>query len=258
MSVSFAEINGTTIAYEQTGDGLPLLLLNGVMMTMQSWALQVPRLSARFRCVLHDFRGQLRSGKPGGYTLRQHVDDLRALLDLLGIERADVAGTSYGGEIGMLFAAAYPSRVRRLIAIACVAEADEALRAKVGRWIDVARHEPVRLYDATVHDNFSEAFLTPRLIELGRERLRTYPSEWFEAFAELCEAALTLRVDLAKIAASTLVVCGAEDALKPVAHSRKIAAAIPEAQLLVILGAGHAAVIEKPADVCAAIEEFLE
>jgi 3-oxoadipate enol-lactonase len=69
MAVSFAEINGTTIAYEQTGDGLPLLLLNGVMMTMQSWALQVPRLSARFRCVLHDFRGQLRSGKPGRYTL---------------------------------------------------------------------------------------------------------------------------------------------------------------------------------------------
>src|SRR5437762_3520703 len=61
----FADLNGTTIAYEQTGDGLPLLLLNGVMMTMQSWALQVPRLSARFRCVLHDFRGQLRSGKPG-------------------------------------------------------------------------------------------------------------------------------------------------------------------------------------------------
>src|SRR5437870_10895716 len=48
MAVSFAEINGTTIACEQTGDGLPLLLLNGVMMTMQSWALQVPRLSARF------------------------------------------------------------------------------------------------------------------------------------------------------------------------------------------------------------------
>lgn len=127
-------------------------------MTMRSWALQVPRLSARFRCVLHDFRGQLRSGTPGNYTLAQHVDDVRALLDHLGIERADVAGTSYGGEIGMLFA--------------------HALRAKVGRWINVARHDPARLYDATVHDNFSEAFLTPQFIELGRERLRSYPPEW--------------------------------------------------------------------------------
>jgi len=228
------------------------------MMTMQSWALQVPRLSSRFRCVRHDFRGQLRSGKPGGYTLAQHVDDVRALLDLLGIERADVAGTSYGSEIGMLFAIAHPERVRRLIVIACVAAADDALCAKVRRWIDVARHDPPRLYDATVRDNFSEAFLTPQFIELGRERLRTYPPEWFEAFAELCEAALTLRADVSKLTVPTLVVCGAEDALKPVAHSRKIAAAIPDAQLLVILGAGHAAVIEKPADVCAAIEEFLE
>jgi len=40
MAVSFAEINGTTIAYDVIGDGPPLLLLNGVMMTMQSWALQ--------------------------------------------------------------------------------------------------------------------------------------------------------------------------------------------------------------------------
>jgi len=151
----FADLNGTTIAYEVTGDGLPLLLLNGVMMTMQSWALQVPRLSARFCCVLHDFRGQLRSGKPGRYTLQQHVDDLRALLDLLGIERADVAGTSYGGENGMLFALAHPERVRRLVAIACVSEADDALRATVGRWIDVARHDPDRLYEAT--DRFSMA-----------------------------------------------------------------------------------------------------
>jgi pimeloyl-ACP methyl ester carboxylesterase len=100
------------------------------------------------------------------------VDDVRALLDLLGIERADVAGTSYGGEIGMLFALAHPERVRRLIVIACVAAADDALRKTVGRWIDVARHDPQHLYDATVHDNFSEAFLPPRLIELGRERLR--------------------------------------------------------------------------------------
>ena len=227
------------------------------MMTMQSWALQVPRLSSRFRCVLHDFRGQLRSGKPGRYTLQQHVDDVRALLDLLGIERADVAGTSYGGEIGMLFALAHPERVRRLIVIACVAEADDALRARVRRWIDVARHHPLRLYDATVHDNFSEAFLTPQFIELGRERLRTYPLEWFGAFAELCEAALTLRTDVSKLVVPTLIVCGENDALKPVAHSRAIAAGVPDARLVTVPGAGHAVVIEKPDAVSAAIESFL-
>jgi 3-oxoadipate enol-lactonase len=229
------------------------------MMTMQSWALQVPRLSARFRCVLHDFRGQLRSGKPGAYTLAQHVDDLRALLDLLGIERADVAGTSYGGEIGMLFALAHPERVRRLVVIACVSEADAALRETVGRWIEVARHDPERLYDATVHDNFSEGFLAarPQFIELGRERLRTYPPEWFGAFAELCEAALTLRVDVRRIAVPTLVICGEKDALKPVARSREMAERIPNAELVIVPGAGHAVVIERPEEVSTAIESFL-
>lgn len=242
---------------EVVGDGPPLVLLNGIMMTTQSWSPMLPRLASRHRCVLHDFRGQLRSEKPGRYTLEQHVDDLRALLDELGIERADIVGTSYGGEIGMLFAIAHPERVRKLAVIACVAEADDVLREKVGRWIDVARHDPTHLYEETVHDNFSQAFLTPRFIELGHERLRTYPPEWFESFAQLCEAALTLHVDPAKIAAPMLVVCGENDALKPVAHSRAIAGRAPDAQLVVIPNAGHAVVVEKPDAVCAAIEAFL-
>jgi pimeloyl-ACP methyl ester carboxylesterase len=64
-------------------------------------------------------------------------------------------------------------------------------------------------------------------------------------------------VDLAKVAAPTLVVCGAEDALKPVAHSRAIAEGVREGELVIVPGAGHAVVIEKPEAVCAAIESFL-
>ena len=246
------------IHHEIFGHGPPLVLLNGIMMTTQSWAPMLPLLSSRHRCVLHDFRGQLRSAKPGGYTLAQHVFDLRILVDQLGIERADVVGTSYGGEIGMLFAIAHPERVRRLVVIGCVTEADDLLRARVGRWIDVARHDADRLYDVTVHDNFSDAFLKPQLVKLGCERLRGCPAEWFTAFAELCEAALTLRVDLSKIAAPTLAICGEKDALKPVAHSRAIAEGVPDGQLVIVPGAGHAVVIEKPDEVCAAIETFLE
>lgn len=55
----------------------------------------------------------------------------------------------------------------------------------------------------------------------------------------------------------TLVVCGENDALKPVAHSRALAAAVPNAELVIVPGAGHAVVIEKPDEVCAAIESFL-
>ena len=51
---------------ELIGSGPPLLLLNGVMMSTESWALQVPTFSARYQCVLHDFRGQGRSDKPPG------------------------------------------------------------------------------------------------------------------------------------------------------------------------------------------------
>jgi 3-oxoadipate enol-lactonase len=113
------EIRGTSIAYELAGEGPPLVFLNGVMMTVQSWVFQRRALAGRFRCVLHDFRGQLLS--PGRVAhMSEHVDDLAALLDHLGIESAHVAGTSYGGEVGMMFAAAHPERVRSLAVITSV------------------------------------------------------------------------------------------------------------------------------------------
>ncbi len=246
------------IAHQTVGHGEPVVLLNGVMMTMQSWALQTAALAAKYRCVLHDFRGQLLSDKPAGpIAMQSHVDDLVALLDALGIESAHLVGTSYGGEVAMLFALAHPSRVRSLALIACVAHADDALRAKVGRWIDAARHAPETLFETTVRDNFSADFITPQFIAAGRERLGGYPAEWFGALAALCEAALAfdVRARLHEIRCPTLVLCGEEDALKPVAHSRDIASEIPGARLVVVPGAGHAVVIEKSDAVNAAVME---
>jgi pimeloyl-ACP methyl ester carboxylesterase len=58
------ELNGVHIHYDIAGEGEPLVFLNGVMMTTQSWVLQTSLFRQRYRCVLHDFRGQLLSDKP--------------------------------------------------------------------------------------------------------------------------------------------------------------------------------------------------
>jgi 3-oxoadipate enol-lactonase len=260
--VAIASVNGVDLAFEVTGAGEPLFLLNGVMMTMASWGLQLRALSPAYRCVLHDFRGQLKSGKPPGpYTLDVHVDDLIALMDTLQVERAHLVGTSYGGEVAMLAAIRHPERVRSLSVIASVSEVTPLLRHKVERWIATALTDREGLYDATVPDNFSSAFVAehPEFVEAGRERLRGFDDDWFRALADLCRAFehLNLTARLREVRCPTLVIAGSEDALKPVAASRLIANSIHGAELVVIEGAGHAVVIEQPGAVNAALLAFL-
>ena len=256
-----AEVNGTSLFYELAGEGEPLVLLNGIMMTTQSWVLQKRALIDRFQLVMHDFRGQMRSAKPPGpYTLQMHVDDLAALLDHLGIERALFAGTSYGGEIAMMFAAQHPHRVAKLAVIACVSEVGPELTAKIDSWARAARDaSPEEFYDTTVPYNYSPEFRAtqPEMLEQGRKRIAGLPPEFFRAFADLVEAFRHLDVtdDLPKITAPTLVVAAEGDALKPLPYSRLIAERIPNAELRVI-GGGHAAVIENAEAVNAALLAF--
>ena len=82
------------------GEGEPIAFLNGVLMTVDSWKLQTHEISLRFRCVMHDFRGQLRSSKPDEpWSLEDHARDLVALLDHLVV--GDGSSVSFA-ERGLL------------------------------------------------------------------------------------------------------------------------------------------------------------
>ena len=162
--------NGVRLYWESTGQGEPLALLNGILMTCPSWKLQVRALAPQFHCLLHDFRGQLQSSKPhSDWTLEDHVEDFRALLDHLGIERCHVVGTSYGGEVGMLFAARWPQRVRSLSVIASVSELGADIDKHVLDWRRAAAEAPDTLYRTMLPTTFSDAFVAanPCLVELG-------------------------------------------------------------------------------------------
>ena len=237
----------------------PVALLNGIMMTVDSWVFQTRALSPYVPLITHDFRGQLRNLVPGPYELRQHVDDFRELLDREGVDRVHVVGTSYGGEVGMMFALAHPERVASLCVIACVSHVEPPLRASVELWRDTARNAPEQLYDLTAPYNFSPAFLTDAFLEAGRRRLAKYPPEFFPAFADLCDAFLTLDITarLHEIEAPALVIAGERDVLKPLHYSETIAATIPKAKLHVVPAAPHAVVIEKSHEVNALLFDWL-
>ncbi len=261
--MSIAAINGLRIHYELVGEGEPVALLNGVMMTTQSWVLQTSLFRRRYRCLLHDFRGQLLSDKPEEpWTLEDHAADLRGLLDHLEIESCHLVGTSYGGEVGMLFAATWPERVRSLAVISCASEVGPELDRAVAAWGKAALEAPETLYRVALPWNFSARFVAanPQIVEQGEDRLRACPPEFFPAFARLVEAfrRLDVTAELERIECPTLVLVGEEDALKPPSYSRRIAERIPGAELLLVADAGHAVILEKPQEVNTALLGFLE
>ncbi|MGA2479813.1 MAG: alpha/beta hydrolase [Spirochaetia bacterium] len=259
-----ATVNGTELQYELTGTGdETLVFLNGIAMSIAHWAPIVQPLAGRYHCLCHDFRGQMLSPRKATAPIRlaDHVEDLRALLDSLGIRRAHLIGTSYGAEVAMMSALACPSMTASLVVIDGVSELDPLLRATAEAWKTAALADPIAFYRSIIPWNYSSAWIGANVGALARREaaIAALPRGYFEDFAALCDAFLELNITsrLHEITCPTLVVVAEKDILKHAGFARMITENIPGACLKVIAGAGHAVVIEKPVDVLVEIEAFL-
>lgn len=257
------KLGQTGLYWESLGEGEPVVFLNGILMTVDSWRLQTRVMSRRYRCVMHDFRGQLLSpGPEAPWTLESHSADLLALLDHLGIGKCHIVGTSYGGEVGMIFAATHPDRVRSLSVITSVSEVGPETASAVGDWKRAALDAPETLYRTMLSTTFSPEFVNanPALVSLGEARMEACDEKFFQSFAGLVDAFIQLNItpQLKDIRCPTLVIAGEKDLLKPPLYSEIIADNIVNSELMVIPGAGHAVVLEQPEQINRALMEFID
>jgi len=245
-----SKANGIELYYELHGpETAPVLALsNGILMSTASWAFQTPAFSKHYRLLLYDCRGQWQSDHPDGpYSMELHADDLAALLDALGIERAHIGGISYGGEVAQAFALKYPARVRSLILADTVSEVGPELRMVVESWMAPARAgDAPGFFNATVPWNFAPEFIraNPALLENARRR---YALLDFPAVIRLCECFLGMDLTerLGEIKAPTCIVAGERDLIKGPAYAEILRRAIPHAELHLVRGAGHAVCWER-------------
>ncbi|HWG84642.1 MAG TPA: alpha/beta hydrolase [Deinococcales bacterium] len=259
-----AEVNGTSLHYEFSGDGeRTLVLLNGIFQRTEAWEKLLPQLRG-FRVLRYDMRGQGQSDvPPGAYTPDLHADDLASLLATLGVERYGILGLSNGGIVAQVHAARQASGLERAV-IACTTPLlDPLLRAKVEGWriaLDLGG-TPARLRVAQGWV-WGRAFLEqyPQVSsDAGIEAaLAIAPTE--EAQRNLLDGFFTLsdlRPRLAKVTAPCLVVSGEDDLLFPPHYGRLIADAIPGARFVSLPELGHAAPMEDPRAFAAAVLPFL-
>jgi 3-oxoadipate enol-lactonase len=109
------------VAYDLRGRGSPLVLIQGVGVGRWGWEPVAARLARRFQVVTIDNRGIGASDTPPGhYSTRMMADDVLAVLDHAGIQRASLVGTSLGGMIAQELALAHPERVDKLVLVATI------------------------------------------------------------------------------------------------------------------------------------------
>lgn len=257
------KVNHVNLYFELHGpESAPVLVLNNglIMNAATSWVFQTATLSKHYRLLQYDCRGQGQSDHPTDpYSMELHADDLALLLDELNIPNAHIAGISYGGEVAQAFALRYPHKTLSLILIDTVSEVRPDLRLVIESWVDMLRAgDPLGFFHATVPWNFSPAWIAANapILEDAKER---YKSLDFASVVNLCEAffAVDFTSQLNQIQVPICIMTGELDLIKGPPYAKIIKSAVPQAELHIIQGAGHASCWERPDEFNSIILGFL-
>jgi pimeloyl-ACP methyl ester carboxylesterase len=256
-----AEVNGQRIHFQDSGGaGPPVIFSHGLFMDHEMFAPQVEALKDRWRVITWDERGH---GTTAGASLApfsyyDSADDLAALLKHLGIGRAVLAGMSQGGFLSLRAALTHPEIVKALILIDTEAGVEDPAR--------MAGY--MQLVDAWIADGLSDEtadFIEATILGERWSGADPWKDKW-RAFAPYnvrgCMDCLAGRDDitdrLGEIKVPALVIHGDADAAIALSLAEVLARELPNAELVVVPGAGHAANLTHPEVVNPAIEAFLE
>jgi 3-oxoadipate enol-lactonase len=236
-----------------------LIFINSLGSDLRIWQEVAPAFAERFLVILYDKRGHGLSDAPSApYSIDDHTDDLIALLDHLGIDKASLVGLSVGGMIAQRMAVRAPGRVQS-ITLCCTA-------AKIGTaelWADrigaVEQDGIEPIANAILQRWFTPLFHETRPDELAgwHNMLVRTPAH---GYAGTCAAIrdADLRPDAGRIEAPTLCVAGDQDGSTPAEVVKGTADLIPGARFALIEGAGHIPCVEKPAELSGLIKQHLK
>ncbi len=278
----YAEINGLRYHYVRQGAGQPLLLVHGWPGFYFEWRLNIGPLSRHFDVVAPDMRGYAYTDKPDlppeeGYTDVAFAEDIRALLDHLGWQKASIVSHDFGAVWVQRFARTYPERLDRLVLF------DPPYPGIGFRWLEPG-HVPQVWYQMFHQLPWAEELIgsSRRATELY---LRHFLSHWSydkslwtdEEIAEYVEAfsqpgalrggfncyraafrrGLSAGEGDPKIHAPTLVLWGENDAVLPVAWSDRLGDFFPSLTFKRVPQCGHFMMRERPELVNQEIIEFV-
>jgi len=249
--------NGTTIAFERSGKGPPLLLLHGAEADHSMFDAFAALLADDFTVIAYDQRDSGGTINPASaYGFEELADDAAALIAALGYQRANVFGTSFGGVIAQVLASRHPERIDRLVLSSTFRPGAPlpSINPEFPRFAELRSRLPGSASE------FAEFFFTRDYLAAHPEASSIFGGNTRTDEQKARRGAVIPRpisVDLGKVTATTLVVVGAEDRLIPPAHTLSLAKDIKAARTATIAGVGHVATRQNPAAVAAVVKAFL-
>lgn len=264
----FLRLGDQLVHIEQAGAGEPVVLLHGFGASTYAWRKVMPGLAARFRVIAIDLNGFGYTQRPKdfeSYTREGQADLVLRVMDALGIDKAHLAGHSYGGGITIWLASRHPERVRSMVLVDSSAPtyandrrnrllglrpiASLALRA-------LLRPDSVR--KSLLSSVYDDSLVTPELVREYYDRLRI--EGVLDAYVGLTAPVRKPPepVRLEAIDVPALVVWGSNDQLISVHAGSRAAQQFPNGELVVLERTGHIPMEERPEELLQAMIPFLE
>jgi len=257
--------NGVGIAWGESGDGDPMLLIHGLGYDRRGWGPAQRLLAARFRVVTFDNRGVGESDSPPGpYTTAAMAADALAVLDNAGVRRAHLVGTSLGGMVAQELALSSPDRIKTLVLASTTpggADGFPMPQRSVELFSAFADDPSTSNLRRIVENSLSSRTVTtrPELVdEIFRYRLDHRPElDGWRAQAAAGRAFSSLSA-LPGLRVPTLVIHGMNDNVVDYRNAHLLARAIPGAELLLLPEAGHLCFWEEPGEFVDSVQSFAD
>jgi len=204
--MTYADINGLSMYHEEHGSGgTPLVLLHGGMAGGEIFAGLAPALAAGRRVIVPDLQGHGRTADIDRPLRPEHLaDDVGALIEQLGLERADVMGYSLGSRVALRLAVQHPQLVRRLVLVSVDARRDGSFPEVIAAMDAMSAEMAPMMEGSPAYRHYSQA--APR------------PQDWTAHVgrtAEMLKVDHDWTQDVAGIEARTMLVYADADSVRP-------------------------------------------
>lgn len=260
------KIQEKNIHYEIYGEGEPIIILNGIMMSTASWLPFKDVISNEYKLVVFDMVDQGQSDKmEESYTQDLHVEMLKELIEKIELgDKVHLFGISYGAEVAMKFAIKYQEMLNTLIISNSPYKTTAMLRYIADRWSQTFKsYDGIQFFTEVNQHLYAEGFYEEHTEWLNKQAVlfdKILTKEWYDGMIRLLESGDQFDVsnDLHKIKVPTLIISASEDRITPTKYQREIEKRIENSTHIIIEGAGHVLPYEKPYAFLTAILGFLK
>lgn len=249
----YFKVHEKKVYYEVHGKGTPLIILNGIMMSTKSWAQFIEPLTQFNQLILVDFLDQGQSDKlEEGYDHQIQVDVVVGLINHLGLEKANIYGVSYGGQIALQLALWHPHLVDKLCLFNTSDETSDWLR-EIGYAWNAAAHDGEAYYLTTIPIIYSPKFYNEN-VEWMNNRKKILVDifnnkDFIDSMVRLTKSSENYNVSdqVHKIKHHTLIVGCEYDLVTPYYQQQVLHDKLENSELVFVGDSGHALMYEKPA-----------